>query len=575
MVNGVQSPAAPPSVGRAGPSWPWRAVWPAALVFLAFVPLLAVHARMLWARPHYKFFPLVIPAALVLAWRAGRNLGPLLPGDRRTSTLGAIAGWSLLALGVLFVSPGLGAVGALATLLAAIYTLGGVPLARSLLPAWCFLWLAIPLPRRFDILVITGLQDLVSRWSSTYLDAIGVFHVMEGNIVDLPSNRLLVDQACSGIYSLLTLLIGTLFYSLWTRAAVLRTAFLLAAAIFWVVFGNIVRIVSIVVLSVRFNIDASKGMKHEALGLVIFVMMLAMVASTDCLYRLLTSLGMAAAGWARGGRDSAEGMGLADPAYPVPTLLGPTALVDPRRTWVGSLRSGLIFGVLLLPQWLMPGVDWKEVLSTNDVYAPLIGKLEENSLPRHWEKFDRVGFKAEHREMDDSWGENSRVWYFRDGVRGAVVSADYQFVDWHELTVCYESAGWRKTARTVGVADAEDRPDSKYVVAVDFINPEGWYGYLVYGLYGRDGRPSPPPEAIGFLQFFGSRLVSWLRGGGAKSQQTVARLNHQIQVFVESESPLSLDDRERVLRFYEAMRTEIQREGLGLNRVAAATEVRR
>ena len=36
----------------------WRDIWPAVVVVLAFLPLLALHACELWGRPHYQFFPL-------------------------------------------------------------------------------------------------------------------------------------------------------------------------------------------------------------------------------------------------------------------------------------------------------------------------------------------------------------------------------------------------------------------------------------------------------------------------------------------------------------------------------------
>src|SRR5262249_27523605 len=158
-----------------------------------FAPLLAVHARMLWGRPHYQFFPLVFPGAAALAYRGGRRLGPLPPGPRRRAGLTAAAGWALLALGVLFVSPGLAAVAALGTLLAAADALGGAPLVRAALPAWLFLWPAVPLPRSYDTRLVTALQDLVSRWAGRALDAAGVFHVMEGNVVEVAGRRLLVD----------------------------------------------------------------------------------------------------------------------------------------------------------------------------------------------------------------------------------------------------------------------------------------------------------------------------------------------------------------------------------------------
>ena len=47
---------------------------------VAHLPLLLTHARALWLRPHYQFFPLVLLGAGILAWQRLRGCGPLRPG---------------------------------------------------------------------------------------------------------------------------------------------------------------------------------------------------------------------------------------------------------------------------------------------------------------------------------------------------------------------------------------------------------------------------------------------------------------------------------------------------------------
>src|SRR5207253_77212 len=163
----------------------WIPFVPAAVVALAFAPVLLLHARALWERPHYQFFPLVIPGAALLAWRSCRRLGALEPGDTKAATTLAVLGWGLLAVSILFVSSTAGAVAGLLTLAVALFTLGGRRLVLPALPAWCLLWLTIPPPRQLDYLLISKLQNVVSRWSSELLDIFGVFHRMDGNVVEV------------------------------------------------------------------------------------------------------------------------------------------------------------------------------------------------------------------------------------------------------------------------------------------------------------------------------------------------------------------------------------------------------
>ncbi|MGE3820382.1 MAG: exosortase U [Isosphaeraceae bacterium] len=555
------------------PAGTWRSAWPALLVIASFLPLLALHARMLWARPHYQFFPLVFPGAIALAWQRCRGLGPLQPAKGKVAGLLAFVGWCLLAFGVLFLSPLAAAVGALVTLLGGIYGLGGRPLVRQALPAWAFLWLTIPLPRRYDLMLVTGLQDLVSRWSSQFLDILGVFHVMEGNVVEVTGRRLLVDQACSGIYSLLTLMLGALFYTLWVRASVPRSLCLLASAVFWVIAGNVARIVSMVVLATRYDIDATVGKKHEALGMAIFVLMLVMVASTDRFYTFVSSIVKRI--WSTITRPASRPKSVGEEASKVwaaavaaaNASTDPaerhTVLADPRRSWVGRFSTGLAFGALLIPQYAMPGVDWREALLVNDFYDKGFAKLDEQTLPNQIGGLQRVGFEVLHRKMDDSWGENSRVWSFRGGGANAAASVDHQFVDWHELTVCYQSNGWTMEERTVGAPAGSEIADGESVVIARFSNPAGYNGYLIFGLYGRDGRPSPPPESLSVVKSLMNRLSGWIRPG-SRSQHVVARLNHQIQFFVESESAFDTEQIKTFFKLYDQFRRTVQAKGLGV-----------
>ncbi|MFO0951114.1 MAG: exosortase U [Isosphaeraceae bacterium] len=480
---------------------------------------------------------------------------------------------------------------------AAIYALGGRRLVAATVPAVALLCLAVPPPRHLDAELVSRLQALVSRCSSGFLDAFRIFHMMEGNVVELPGNRLLVDQACSGIYSLFTLLLGTFFFALWVRASVPRTVFLLGAAVVWVLLGNMTRIVSIVLLHVRWNIDASKGWKHEALGLFVFALMLAMLASTDHIYRFAAS-SLSWMKWAmfapkrprRQGKEeftenlnntvlsttrrrrhssrqasspaseapkSVAESAAAVEAADVPDAEPPATELSPaRRTWLGSWPAGLAFGVLIAPQMMMPGIDWKEVLVTNDYYARAFEPLTADTLPKQLGPFNRVDFRTTHREMDDSWGEHSRAWYYVGGQTVLAVSVDYQFVDWHDLTLCYTGQGWKMEGSKVGLGDAADR-ETRGLMEADFFNLEGRRGYVVFGLFDRFGHVITPPKARGLLQSLAGRLRAWSIGS-SKTREAAEGLNYQFQVFVDSEQPLSAAARQEILAFYQEARKKVQ-----------------
>jgi hypothetical protein len=89
---------------------------------------------------------------------------------------------------------------------------------------------------------------------------------------------------------------------------------------------------------------------------------------------------------------------------------------------------------------------------------------------------------------------------------------------------------------------------------------------VVYGMFRADGRPVMPPEASGYMQSLAGRLVGWFRNG-SRNEQAVARVNHQIQLLVESEAPLTPRERDQMLAFFDLSRRLIQKTGLGVGEV--------
>jgi exosortase len=396
----------------------------AAALLAAHLPLLAQHAVQIWLRPHYRFFPLVLVGAGVLAWLRLRGQPASAPGRPWLAGLALTAAWLALAAAVVLSSSWLGAVAALATLAAVTYAVGGVTLCGRLAPSWVLLWLAVPPPLELDRDLILWLQGETTRWSSAVLDLLGVFHLTAGHVVEIDGRRLLVDQACSGVNSLFSVLACTLFLIFLAGRPLLRAALLLAAALVWVLLVNVARVAGVALILARWDVDLSTGWRHDAFGLVLFACAVGLIASTDQLLGFLL---------APTDPPGQPGSSSDDPPTP-----------EPRRgniPWIVALAAPAYL-LLLAGHTLTHGRSESETVVASSP-AGIVDRLEIDLLPERMGPWQRQDFQKQTRDAGNFFGEHSRTWIYRHGDRTALFSLDYPFPSWHDLTRCYTGQGWR------------------------------------------------------------------------------------------------------------------------------------
>ena len=139
-------------------------------------------------------------------------------------------GLAVLAAGVIVFYPWFGAVAFVLTACGVVVGLRGRKTRQDLLPVCVLLCFLIPPPLDWDENWIRWMQLATSRASSLVLDVFGELHLMEGNVIMLPGHRLLVEEACSGVSSVFTLLITTGCLIVLARRPALWSALLLTAA---------------------------------------------------------------------------------------------------------------------------------------------------------------------------------------------------------------------------------------------------------------------------------------------------------------------------------------------------------
>jgi len=537
----------------------WLQYLPALIVLAPFVPLLIMHGVNLWSKPHYQFFPLVLLGSAVLGYFAVQRQGRLLPG-RYQALAGLVGLMSLvgLAASVVLLSSLLAIVSFLTGLLAFVYSYGGWRLTKRILPAWIFLWLAVPPPFNWDQDFITWLKIVTAKWTSYVLDVFGILHVMQGNTVIVPPyNKLLVEEACSGIHSFFAIITCALFFIFWFGRPVVHAILLIAGSIGWVLAANCARVVLIAVAQVRFGVDLAHGLRHDVLGFVIFLFLVLMVISLDRLLCFLFSSTYSFMALFKKGRMVLSRMAEAQKKK---LDLGSTRWPSLGSTWVYSKPIVAVALLLCVTNYGLAALGLVEVTRHSDTQmVAALNTLGENALPPlirtgdvAWE---RARFEiAAERPRDDKLGQYTRYWLYKSPTTDdpVTLSCDYTFYNWHDLTQCYRLTGWTKTYEQEYKPQLPDGSSDVYVEAL-FHNPEtGQQGYLVFSLLDENGKvqAARPHETL---------LQNRLRRLKEALERPPNETRYQLQVFSTSYHIITEKEREQLRQLFLQYRAGLTR----------------
>lgn len=290
MSSNAQAAAGSRESPRGFP-WATIAVVGAALL-VAYAPVLKLLVRD-WVIDedvsHGFFVPLV---SGYIVWQRRRDL---LQIPLRRSTFGLLV--MLGAAAQLYVAT-LGAELFLArtafvfSLAGIVLFLGGWALLRALAFPLALLLFMIPLPAIVYNQITFPLQLLASRIAEGALWLLGIPVLREGNILELPSQRLSVVEACSGIRSLLSLGFLSLVYGYFFEQRFWLRAFLFLLTIPIAILTNSFRVTVTGLLS-ETNPRLAEGFFHLAEGWVIFlaalVLLLLSHRGLELLARLIRS----------------------------------------------------------------------------------------------------------------------------------------------------------------------------------------------------------------------------------------------------------------------------------------------
>jgi exosortase len=388
----------------------WVAWWS-----LAFWPL----ASFWNTSPQYSYGWLVPPLALLLAWRRWQTRPePAEPASGATWVIWISAAVILPAWLIVQPNPGWRVVPWMLALSAVVGTvglcarLGGRSWARHFAFPIAFPLTAVPWPSHPEEVIVQGLMRFVAGATVMLMNLAGLPAVQRGNLVEVATGVLGVDEACSGVRSLQASFMAALFlgefYRLKMRARVTLVVVGFAAALL----TNIARTAFLSYSAARNGIGAV-GQWHDPAGYTVLTICLILIAIV--------------ANWLRpSGRQADQPPVEAAPSHALPAYLGP------------AMAGWLVLVVVCTQAWY----SWKTTSETASWTLALPPGAKEEPLPANTLNLlgcDRT--RAAH--WRDGTGAHWTLFYlewFPSNGRTALLARV------HRPEVCFPSAGWKEVA---------------------------------------------------------------------------------------------------------------------------------
>ncbi len=449
------------------------------------LPYVVLYFKNLRGFAHYDFFPLAIGCFLFFVWR--RRGDGVLPSTRLRGALVALllsgSGLSCI-LAILFSSPWIAYFGFLlgtSSLLVKMRDGQSNHSLAILVVLLAILWQPPYSPNLTGDVVFTGiLQRICTRFVSNALDIVNIPHYNAGTIISVKEKDFGVEEACSGVQSLFFYFAIAAILAVYKGRNWFHTLTLIGSAVFWSFFTNSMRILIIAIMFVWFQIDLTHGLVHDLLGYAMMITGVFLIWSADLGLSVLTA------------PVDHEGRPDSQQSIPNPVIQPKQISIQfPALRWI----IGAVFAIFFFIEMVDVATAYATKRDKIDFFTESPFKeLQERDMPPELAGWVLKSYRRETRSRGADFGERSDVWTYQNGDREATVSFDQAFPGWHELTRCYEGAGWKTLERRVNPLPLPYNSvlDASYV-AVHLQHSSGKLGALGFAFIDDRGNLMEPP----------------------------------------------------------------------------------
>ena len=253
---------------------PWTGIaWFGVLLIACYLPVLRRLVHQWNYDPdmgHAFFVPLI---AAFIVWQRRDELAAIKPQPSAWGLL--VVAWGGLQLFIATLGAELftARTSFVVTLIGIVWALGGTLILKKLAFPLFLLFFMVPIPSVIYSAATFKLQILASQLADNALSVLSVPVLREGNVLELPNQKLSVVEACSGIRSLLSLTFLSLVYGYFFERKTWLRVVLFLSTIPIAIVANASRVTMTGIMT-QVKAELAEGFFHQAEGWVIFMVAL-------------------------------------------------------------------------------------------------------------------------------------------------------------------------------------------------------------------------------------------------------------------------------------------------------------
>jgi exosortase len=254
-----------------------------------YAPVFYILYKERWEMIDYGHAPFILPIALFIVWLKRKTLISLdntsqthfsLPGLLLTLTGAFLFAfgwrWEYLLIQVLSIFP---------LLLGMLLFFYGSQMIRQLIFPILYLFLLVPPPLGILDNITLPMRHLASASAGFILKTFHYPVSRSGLLLYLGDHEIFLGAPCSGFRSLITMFSLGLIYVYFNKGKFSKNLILVLCIVPLALFGNMLRVVTICLLTFYFGEKVGQGFLHEFSGMVVFVIMLAGLMGLERLLR--------------------------------------------------------------------------------------------------------------------------------------------------------------------------------------------------------------------------------------------------------------------------------------------------